>query len=72
MAATETSTRRGLYRVEGIDGAESWAQVDDPRDGMPAMPFDEHVYRARGYEPPFETLPTRAEYLAGVGRSRGG
>jgi len=46
---------RGLYR----DG--NHAQVTDGKHSFP-MPRDD--YEAKGYEPPFDKLPTKTEYEA--------
>ncbi len=43
----------GLFR----DG--EWAQVSD---GLISVPIPRDRYLARGYEPPFEKLPTKKEY----------
>jgi hypothetical protein len=47
----------GLYR----DGP--FVQVS--YDGAVAVPISVALYRQRGYEPPLERLPTKAEYEAG-------
>ena len=47
----------GLYR----DG--SFVQVS--YDGAVAVPISVALYRQRGYQPPLERLPTKAEYEAG-------
>lgn len=54
----------GLYRVEG-----GWAGQDDSvriRDeGGIEMAIERSRYEERGYEPPYEALPTKSEYDAG-------
>jgi len=44
---------RGLYK----DG--DWAQISD---GNNSIPITRNKYDERGYEPPFDELPTKEEY----------
>ena len=52
--------RRGLYRVIGVDGLPNDVRVDD--DGI-TLPLEESLYRARGYKPLVDDLPSQADYL---------
>lgn len=61
--SNSSSKRRGLYRVETPPSIEDYAQVIDENEGVENA-VDESLYRARGYKPPFETLPTRDDYFA--------
>jgi hypothetical protein len=45
---------RGVYR----DGA--FAQVS--YDGIESIPISKALYKERGYDPPFEELPTKGEH----------
>lgn len=47
---------RGVFR----DGA--FAQVS--YDGIESIPISKALYKERGYEPPFEELPTKDEHEA--------
>ena len=50
----EGTLARGVYR----DGA--FAQVS--YDGIESIPINRALYKERGYEPPFEDLPTKDEH----------
>ena len=50
----EGTLARGVFR----DGA--FAQVS--YDGIESIPISEALYTERGYDPPFEELPTRHEH----------
>lgn len=63
MVVNQSTLRRGIYRVDGVGGLPNWAQVEDVNGGS-SMPLDEDIYRQRRYQPPYESLPTRAEYEA--------
>jgi len=52
---------RGIYRVRRIGGLGSDARVTDTTT---VMDVPESVYRARGYQPDFDTLPWQDEYHA--------
>ena len=47
---------RGLWR----DG--NWVQVS--YEDIEAVPISRGLYEKRGYQPPFDELPTREEYEA--------
>ena len=49
----------GLWR----DG--HWAQVS--YDGIEAVPISRGLYEQRGYQPPFDKLPTKERYEARQG-----
>jgi hypothetical protein len=51
--------KRGLYRIPGVGDLPNDVRVDD--DGI-EMPLEERLYRARGYQPPVETLPWQDQY----------
>ena len=51
----------GIYRVRRIGGLGSDARVTDTTT---VMDVPESVYRARGYQPDFDTLPWQDEYHA--------
>lgn len=51
--------QQGQYRTEPAKGRQPMAYVID---GKAASFVDEATYRAKGYEPSFETLPTEDEY----------
>ena len=51
--------KRGLYRVRGVGDLPDDVRVDD--DGI-ELPLEERLYRARGYQPPVETLPWQDQY----------
>ncbi|HZU88049.1 MAG TPA: hypothetical protein VE993_02215 [Stellaceae bacterium] len=51
--------KRGLYRIPGVGDLPNDVRVDD--DGI-EVPLDEQLYRARGYQPPVETLPWQDQY----------
>ncbi|WP_273020113.1 hypothetical protein [Oceanicaulis sp. UBA2681] len=63
MSNDRSKQRRGIWKADSIGGLEAYAQVADVNGGN-EMPLDESLYRARGYEPPFDVLPTQAEYEA--------
>lgn len=50
--------QRGLWR----DG--HWAQVS--YDNIEAAPISRTLYEKRGYDPPFDALPTKQDYEASV------
>lgn len=52
---------QGQYRTERAEPRRPMAYVVD---GRIASFVTEEVYRAKGYEPPFEKLPTEDEYNA--------
>lgn len=52
--------KRGLYRIQGVGDLPNDVRVDD--DGI-EVPLEERLYRARGYQPPFENLPWQDQYL---------
>jgi hypothetical protein len=54
--------RRGLYRIE-IPGIEDEVQVEDVNGGSETH-IPKSLYQARGYEPPYEDLPSLDEYFA--------
>lgn len=68
MAVDPRTLRRGIYRQKMPEGIEDCAQVKDVNGGS-QMPLDESLYRARGYEPPFEKLPWIEDYNATQGTS---
>ena len=49
------------YRTEPADDHSPMAYVTG---GGPASYMTEAMYRAKGFEPPFDDLPTEAEYDA--------
>jgi hypothetical protein len=51
--------KRGLYRIPGVGDLPNDVRVDD--DGI-EMPLEERLYRARGYQPPVDTLPWQDQY----------
>lgn len=57
----DTRKPQGQYRTEPRDGHTPMAYVIG--GGSPSY-VTEAVYRAKGYEPTFERLPTEAEYDA--------
>ena len=60
----EVMLARGVYR----DGA--FAQVS--YDGIESIPINRALYKERGYEPPFEELPTKHEHeRVGSGKAGG-
>jgi len=63
MAVDPSTLRRGLYRIMNPPGMEHDVQVEDVNGGQ-STPLTESRYRARGYKPSFERLPTREEYFA--------
>lgn len=63
MVVDPSTLRRGIYRIKNPEGLEDDAQVRDVAGGSD-MPLSESVYRERGYEPPFDDLPWREDYLA--------
>ena len=52
--------KRGLYRIQGVGDLPNDVRVDD--DGI-EVPLEERLYRAHGYQPPFESLPWQDQYL---------
>lgn len=52
---------QGQYRTEPVGDRPPMAYVID---GSIASFVNEEAYRAKGYEPAFETLPTEDEYHA--------
>lgn len=52
---------RGLYRTKTEESGAEYARVDYGPSGGGAMDLPEAEYRMRGYEPPFERLPTKAD-----------
>lgn len=63
MATDPRTLRRGIYRSANPSPLEHDVQVQDVNGGSD-MPLPESIYRARGYEPPFDELPWRDEYFA--------
>lgn len=63
MAVDSGLLRRGIYKTVAPEGMEDYAQVEDVNGGS-SMPLDESLYRDRGYEPPFETLPLYDDWVA--------
>src|SRR5271155_3043431 len=59
---------RGLYRTKTPDGRAEYARV---LYGIASAPGEvpRPLYEARGYEPPFDTLPTREEHEAARARN---
>jgi hypothetical protein len=56
----------GKYRVHGRDGRPEVARIIDVNI---AVDVDEELYRARGYQPPFDELPWQDDHEARHGRS---
>jgi hypothetical protein len=54
-----TNVPQGIYRTEpvGTHGPRAYVQ-----DGNIASFVEEDSYRRKGYQPPFEQLPTEADY----------
>ena len=52
----------GLFRDSGF--------VHVSYEGRVAVPISVGLYRQRGYQPPLNQLPTKAEYEANAGTSR--
>jgi hypothetical protein len=61
-------TARGLYRTKTPEGGAEYARVVY---GIASPPGEipKPLYEARGYEPPFDTLPTREEHEAARARN---
>jgi hypothetical protein len=61
-------TARGLYWTKTLEGGAEHARVVY---GIASPPGDipKPLYEARGYEPPFDTLPTREEHEAAQARN---
>jgi hypothetical protein len=59
MKGRKAKTLRGLYR------AAAWAYVSD---GTFIFDMPESRYRDRGYEPPYEQLPSKKKYEARKGK----
>jgi hypothetical protein len=54
---------RGLYRTKTPEGGAEYARVVYSIASPPGE-IPKPLYEARGYEPPFDTLPTREEHEA--------
>lgn len=63
MVVDPKTLRRGIYKYSNPAPMEADAQVQDVHGGSD-MPLPESTYRERGYEPPFDELPERDDYLA--------
>jgi hypothetical protein len=64
--AMNTSLRRGLYRIPGIQGLlEEYVQVEDASGNMPIPAWD---YVARRYPPPLHELPWQDDYFEKKGK----
>jgi hypothetical protein len=55
-----TGVPRGLYQMKGLGRRQARAWISD---GMTGTAIYENLYRLKAYQPAFETLPTKAEYL---------
>ncbi len=62
---------RGIYRAQTSDGRAKFACVVYGAGASCEGVTDAH-YRDRGFQPPFEELPTKEEYEKKVKRSRKG
>ena len=56
MAEIERNAARGIFRDQA-----GWVTVDH---GVHRNSIPRHRYEEMGYEPPFESLPTKEEYDA--------
>jgi hypothetical protein len=56
------SVGRGKAMGTGLWRDGHWAQVR--YDGGESVPISRALYERRGYQPPFEKLPTREKYQA--------
>ncbi len=65
MTVDPRTLRRGIYRYKNPAPLEADAQVQDVHGGSD-MPLSESEYRERGYEPSFDDLPWRDDYLASL------
>jgi hypothetical protein len=65
------SSTRGIYRAQTSDGRAKFACVVYGAGASSEGVTDAH-YRDRGFQPPFEELPTKEEYEKKVRRSREG
>ena len=63
MTTDPKTLRRGIYRVKNPEPMEADAQVQDVNGGSETS-LPESLYRARGYEPPFDKLPWRDDFFA--------
>ena len=69
MTVDPSKLRRGIYRVKNPEPFEDDAQVEDVNGGS-SMPLSESVYRERGYDPPFDELPSSDEYYAALAEDK--
>jgi len=65
MTVDPRTLRRGIYRIKNPPPYEDDAQVEDVHGGS-SMPLSESIYRERGYDPPFDELPSSEEYHASL------
>ena len=47
---------------QGLWKEANWAQISD--NGKISIPITRDQYEAKGYHPPFDQLPTKAQYEA--------
>ncbi len=59
----------GLYRTRTPESGAEYAFVDYGAASSLGE-VDRSLYEARGYEPPFDSLPTKEEYAADQGSGR--
>jgi hypothetical protein len=58
---------RGLYQMKGLGRRAARAWISD---GMTGTAIYEHLYRLKGYQPVFESLPAKSDYLLAKAATR--